>query len=97
MLCNHDIPVPAPDAEEDEVLWHPIMETKVTYSFDPITKDLVANMSALPRQPVKGWRSTTWVWMCKLCIITERVLSTVYSTSFDTRSNNIRHMVSELE
>ncbi|GMK56845.1 hypothetical protein CspeluHIS016_0306850 [Cutaneotrichosporon spelunceum] len=100
-LAQHDIPVPTPDAEEDELIWHPIIHTPRSETFDPEVGqdalDLSDAIATANAEPVKGWRSTTFVWMIKLSIIAERVLSTVYSINFNIRSSNVRHVVSELD
>lgn len=103
LMSNHDIPVPTPDPEEDDIMWRPIVDGHHhnDSSFNPVVDQaalsLSASITAPSGEPVKGWRSTTWVWTCKLAIIAERVLGTVYSIGFNTASSNVRHIVSELE
>lgn len=99
-IANHDIAVPTPDPEEDNVPWQPIIHTP-RGDFDPHINqaaiDLSDAIATANAEPVKSWRSTTWVWTCKLSIIAERVLGTVYSIGFSTASSNVRHIVSELD
>jgi hypothetical protein len=82
-LSNYDIPVPEPDAEEDDILWHPTLQVPL--------------LGSETCEPIKGWRSTTWAWTCRLAIIAERVLGTIYSIGFNTASANVRHVVSDLD
>lgn len=100
-LADYGVPVPTPDADEDEMVWHPIIHTPRSESFDPkvgqAALDLSDAIATASAEPVKGWRSTTFVWTIKLSIVAERVLGTVYSTHFNTKSKNVRHIVSELE
>lgn len=98
-IANHDISVPDPDPEEDNIMWQPIIHTP-RGEFDAHNQaaiDLSDAIATANAEPVKGWRSTTWVYTCKLSIIAERVLGTVYSMGFSTASTNVRHIVSELD
>lgn len=96
--------MPDPDPEEDELLWQPIIQPSYNHSattgFDPAVGQSATNLSssiATNAEPIKGWRSTTWTWTCRLAIIAERVLGTVYSIGFNTSSSNVRHVVSDLD
>ncbi|KAL1407380.1 hypothetical protein Q8F55_006802 [Vanrija albida] len=143
--ADHDIPLPAPDAREDEVLFYPVVHPhspqqqhdaqhsmahiqsfeafaaqhgagtgsegflpRVSQQSLDLSQEITTQSSQARFQshftpppnfgsPVKGWRSTTWHWLVKLCIIVERVIGTVYSSGFTTASPSVQRAISDID
>ncbi|WOO84843.1 Nitrogen assimilation transcription factor nit-4 [Vanrija pseudolonga] len=143
--ADHDIPLPAPDAREDEVLFYPVVHPhspqqqhqaqhsiahiqsfeafaaqhgagtgtdgflpRVSQQSLDLSQEITSQSSQARFQshftppptfgsPVKGWRSTTWHWLVKLCIIVERVIGTVYSSGFTTASPSVQRAISDID
>jgi hypothetical protein len=108
-MANSETPIPEPDEAEDAKPWqqnfNPAYADEIGRStfdpdIDPAALDLSESIgSSVARRvgPVSSSISTTFVWSCKLGLIAERVLGTVYSLNLDLNSDRVRNVVSELE
>lgn len=77
---HSSVQVPDPVPEDDDLPWVPAtphLESSFTPGIGQAALDLSEYIAAIDSEPVKGWRSTAWVFTYRLAMVTERVLGTV--------------------